>query len=415
MRTKSITRLALLSGTVFAVVACAQLQSLSRQKPAPTPQPSAPSTVAAKPLKSIQKATEAAAPAALTAISFPPDQMVVHFIDVGQGDAELLEFSCGAVLVDTGGETTQEVDGRQNLVDFLDAFFKRRTDLANTLKLVVLSHPHIDHTNGVGVAYPASGLLGMSVTIENVVDDGPPLAHATGAPGQNALKKRAPSGHYFGVAAAKITTTAGLTNSIIDPVNCSQGGGVDPKITALWGLVDPSVGSWTTNPNNNSVVIRVDFGAASFLFMGDMEKPGIDAMLESYSADTSIFDADVLKVGHHGSKNGTTEELLKAVTPKIAVMGVGDSSMSHAVYSAYSFAHPNKVAIDLLLDNSFGVTMSRPSKSVSVGIKGADQKHHVPPEFQKMTIARAIYATGWDGTVDVTAHADGTLSVQTNQ
>ena len=138
-------------------------------------------------------------------------------------------------------------------------------------------------------------------------------------------------------------------------------------------------------------------------------------MLDSYSADTSIFDVDVLKVGHHGSKNGTTEGLLKAVTPKIAVMGAGDSNASHAVYSAYSFAHPNKVAIDLLLDNSFGVTMNRPSKTVAVGIKGADRKHHVPPVFQNMTLTRAIYATGWDGGVDVTAHADGTLSVQTNQ
>jgi len=81
-----------------------------------------------QPLKAIPKAPEVAAPAGLGANEFPLDQVVVHFIDVGQGDAELLEFSCAAVLVDTGGETTQEVDGRQNLVEFLDAFFKRTHD-----------------------------------------------------------------------------------------------------------------------------------------------------------------------------------------------------------------------------------------------------------------------------------------------
>ncbi len=411
-------RRALLALVACALASCTQLQTVGGQKRVAA-RPAVAGPHAPQPLKPIPKAPPVAALAGLGEGPPPGDQMVVHFIDVGQGDAELLEFSCAAVLIDSGGEKTADVDGRANLVAYLDAFFQRRADLARTLALVVLSHPHIDHTYGVGTSGTADGLLGMSpsVNIQNVVDDGDAPNNASGADGQNALAGSIAAAHHLGVLANDIRSTAGLTGAVISPVHCSAapGGGVDPQITALWGRVDPSAGSWTQNQNNDSVVVKVGFGSASFLFMGDLEQEGIAAMLDSYSADTSIFASDVLKVGHHGSKNGTTADLLKAVHPQLAVIGAGDETLSHATFSAYSFAHPNKVAIDLLLDASFGVTMARPAKTVHVGIKGADHKNHIPPQFTEMTIDRAIYATGWDGTVDVTAKADGTLSVRTGQ
>jgi competence protein ComEC len=400
-------------GLACGIASCAILQPPAPKQPVPAATAAAAVHVP-QPRKPLQREVQAEA-AASAAASVAPDQMVVHFIDVGQGDAELIEFSCAAVLIDTGGEKTAEVDGQQNLVDYLDRFFARRTDLHRTLKLIILSHPHIDHTNGVGSEDPPLGLLGIkpSITIESVVDDGPAPDDASGAAGQDALKAHVSANQYFGVTQDQITTTAGLTNATIDPVDCRGSGGRDPKITALWGRVDPSVGSWTKNENNNSVVVKVEFGAAAFLFMGDLEQEAIRAMLDSYSADTSIFHADVLKVGHHGSKNGTTAELLQAITPKIAVIGCGDASLSHATFSAYSFAHPNKVAIDLLRDTTNGVSMSRPSKTVSIGVKGADHQNHRPPQFTTISLDRAIYATGWDGNVDVTAGVDGTLSVKT--
>lgn len=414
MQTKSALRATLMVCIAASIVACAQLQPAKESQKAAARAPV--TERVPHPRNAVPKgAPETALPAGVPQNLARTVQMIVHYIDVGQGDAELLEFDCAAVLIDTGGEKTAEVDGRQNLVDYLEQFFQRRPDLARTLKLVVLSHPHIDHTNGVGTDSPAAGLLGMlpEITIENVVDDGDAAQNASGAAGQKALREHVPAAHYFGVTEAKITSTAGLTNSTIDPVDCRPNGGLDPKITALWGRVDPSAGAWTKNENNNSVVIKVEFGAASFLFMGDLEQEGIAAVLDTYSADASIFDSDVLKVGHHGSRNGTTAELLHVVTPKMAIMGAGDSNLSHATFSAYSFAHPNKVAIDLLLDKDNGVTLTRPSKSVPVGIKGADHKNHLPPKFQNITLKRAIYATGWDGNVAVTAQADGTLSVQT--
>jgi competence protein ComEC len=73
----------------------------------------------------------------------------LHLIDVGQGESILLEFSCGAALIDAGGESNEEFQSTDALLRYLDDFFERRHDLHKRLDLLVLSHPHIDHTRGV--------------------------------------------------------------------------------------------------------------------------------------------------------------------------------------------------------------------------------------------------------------------------
>src|SRR5580704_10658045 len=72
--------------------------------------------------------------------------MRVHLINVGQGASTLIEFSCGAMLVDTGGEDNREFSSTKHLLQYLDGFFNSRPDLHNTLALLVLTHPHLDHT-----------------------------------------------------------------------------------------------------------------------------------------------------------------------------------------------------------------------------------------------------------------------------
>lgn len=74
------------------------------------------------------------------------DSMVMHFIDVGQGAATLLEFPCGAMLIDTGGENNALFDSEPKLLAYLNDFFQRRSDLNKTLDALVITHPHIDHT-----------------------------------------------------------------------------------------------------------------------------------------------------------------------------------------------------------------------------------------------------------------------------
>src|SRR4029077_3716059 len=118
-----------------------------------------------------------------------------------------------------------------------------------------------------------------------------------------------------------------LTNSAIDPVQCAP---TDPKIRVLWGQVradktwdDDALG----NENNHSVAVRIDYGAASLLVTGDLEEAvpshtdgapppmpaGIEHLVKAYAA-SGLLDADVYEVGHHGSRNGTTPELLAAIS-----------------------------------------------------------------------------------------------------
>jgi competence protein ComEC len=346
-------------------------------------------------------------PSALPAATAAPDAMVAHFIDVGQGDTTLLEFSCGAMLIDSGGETNPEVSGNARLRAYLEDFFGRRADLAWTLDLVVLSHPHPDHTNGVDVLLAHE----PEFTIRNVVDNGA-MGSGFGPAHQNELRQAATSSGagYVGVEEASITSLSGATNAVIDPLNCRRNGvGVDPKLSVLWGRVDLDR-AWANNANNDSVVLRVAFGQTTFLFTGDLQKEGINAMLAAYADDLSVFDADVYKVGHHGSHNATTKALLDAVTPRIAVIGAGDSTLSRGQFSAFSFGHPHRDAIDLL---TASVTETRPPARVRIGVRGRNPFNGDPPQFTTRTVTKAIYATGWDGNVAIRATANGSLSVET--
>lgn len=321
------------------------------------------------------------------------DEMRAHFIDVGQGASTLLEFSCGAILVDTGGEKNALFDGQQKLQDYLTAFFARRTDLHNTLDLVVLSHPHKDHTYGVQTVLD-------NFTVRNVVDNG--QTTGSGGPQQVNLENYAQQTSgvgYKDVELSQINKTSGLTSAVIDPIQCT---GTNPLIRVLWGHVDSNLGwSATTlkNANNNSVVVRVDFGQASFLLPGDLEDVAMPALVQRYAA-SGLLDVDVYEVDHHGSRNGVSEDLLNAVSPQMAIISMGkpDRQLS---WTAWDYGHPNKDTVDLLAQH---VTDTRAVIHESLG----DGKQNF---VSNQPIQKAIYATGWDGTVVVAARADGSLSV----
>lgn len=325
--------------------------------------------------------------------------MRVHFIDVGQGAATLIEFSCAAMLVDTGGETNPQFDSKAVLIEYLDDFFATRPDLHRTLHTLVLSHPHIDHTRGAAKILSAYRVL-------NAITNG--METGSGRHGQMAVHKRVAAGEEsvtatddIGLAVAwvrDISRTRGLTSRVIDPIRCH---GVDPAVTILWGRVDASL-NWTakamSNANNHSVVVRVDHGKSSLLLAGDLEEEGIAAML-AHHAKSSLLDVDVVQVNHHGSANGTTEELLKATRPDVAVIQMG-SQERELLFTAWAYGHPRTKVLDLLQAQ---VTKSRAATEVMVASGTRKFAHY--------TIDKAIYGTGWDGTVVLQADMDGNWSV----
>ncbi len=95
--------------------------------------------------------------------------MYAHYINVGQADCTLLEFPCGAMLIDAG---SQDDAHAEDLLDYLDEFFDRRDDLDRTLKSIVITHPHVDHTSALQAIIEHTNDDDEAITVERFVDNG---------------------------------------------------------------------------------------------------------------------------------------------------------------------------------------------------------------------------------------------------
>ena len=89
--------------------------------------------------------------------------------------------------------------------------------------------------------------------------------------------------------------------------------------------------------NNNSIVAKLRYKNFSMLFTGDIEEPAEKKILREYKDYLTVLDSTILKVGHHGSKTSSTQEFVRAVKPKIALIGVGKNN---------NFGHPNEGVIE---------------------------------------------------------------------
>lgn len=338
-----------------------------------------------------------------------PGWMLSHHIDVGQGNATLLEFSCGLALIDTGGQESGLVKGADHLLEYINEVFARRPDLNRSIAVTFLTHPHKDHTVGV-LKLLAGGA--SPIKINSVVTNASTNTRSSGWQGQKKLLDYATSKGINAtvVRNEQIIRSDGLTSDKIDPLRCAD---VDPEIRVLWGS-DGRGHGWAKDENNNSVVIRVDFGESSFLFTGDLEEDAQPEFIQSYALNPDIIDADVYQVGHHGSKNGTTAALLTVLKPEIAVIGSGNPEDQEPGFSAYNFGHPNLTSITLLSNDQFGVTARRPPGRFAVGLKGRTPGSNKPPRFQSIEIDKAIFSTGWDGDIVIAASKDGSKVVQTD-
>jgi beta-lactamase superfamily II metal-dependent hydrolase len=333
----------------------------------------------------------------LTAPAATQDQkkMTAHFINVGQADATLLEFPCGAILIDAGAQGPQQ---EASLIAYLHQFFQRRSDLNNTLDLVIITHAHIDHNLALDNVVNA-------FTVKRYIDNG--LKVGSGKKNQLWLQNNAKAlGITYGTYSfEKITSgdnSSGVTDTIIDPLNCAE---VDPEIVLLSGRFTHKPAGWSEsdyqNGNNHSVVVKVSFGAASFLFTGDLETDGIQKLLTTY--DASMLDVDVLRVGHHGAANATTPGYLNAVTPGYAVISCGAWTFgkSGGNFTTYAYGHPRKKILDQLADVIPG------DRSSPIIVKAATAAKH----FIDYTVRKRIYATPWDASIQISADDEGNYRV----
>jgi len=246
----------------------------------------------------------------------------VAFLDVGQGDAILIKTPDHQRILIDGGPSNAVVNKLgENL-----PFFEKEIDL------IILTHPHADHLDGlieVLKRYEVKKILSTGVT--HTTPDY--LAWLEEIKNKNIPMEIAVAGQMF-----------------------DFGGGVEMEI--LYPAEDLT-GKSVENLNDTSIVAKLIFGQTSFLFTGDAEME-VEEKLISGGAD---LKADVLKVGHHGSKNATGEDFLEKVQPRFAVISVGADNQ---------FGHPNAMTLKRL--EKIGAEILRTDedgdiKMVSDGIK----------------------------------------------
>lgn len=113
--------------------------------------------------------------------------------------------------------------------------------------------------------------------------------------------------------------------------------------------------------NNNSVVLKLVYLNFSCIFTGDIEEIAEKSILEKYKNFAQILKADIVKIAHHGSKTSSTEEFLKKVNPKIALIGVGKNN---------KFGHPNKNVIERIKNNKIKIFRTDENGEISISTNG---------------------------------------------
>ena len=216
----------------------------------------------------------------------------VHFIDVGQADAALVECDGHYMLIDGG-----------NKADSSKIYSILKKDDITHLDIVVGTHAHEDHIGGIPGAFNyADADLTLCATGDyssDAFDDFKKYADQKGG----------------GI----VIPTVGDTYSL---------GSASIKILGVNG---------GNNTNDTSIVLMITYGETKFLFTGDAEREAEQAILES-GADLS---ATVLKVGHHGSNTSTTYPFLREIMPAYAVISVGAGN---------SYGHPSEDTLSRLRD-----------------------------------------------------------------
>ena len=233
----------------------------------------------------------------VTAATLPDDNLRVSFLDVGQGDAILIQKGNRQILVDGGPNPQMLVSELSEKIPFWD----------RTIDLVVLTHPSADHVTGlveILQRYEVGQVIHPGLDYESMVYDR--WLHLLEESDINTTITR--TGQQIKMSE--------VTIEVLNPgVNLLKG---------TQSVID-----------NNGLVLRVEKGEVSFLLTADLMQEAEYELITRRANLTSI----VLKVAHHGSNTSTTVEFLAVTNPQLAVISVGEQN---------KFGHPTDEVLDRL-------------------------------------------------------------------
>lgn len=222
----------------------------------------------------------------------------VVFLDVGQGDAILIEQGSSQVLIDGGRDGKLLLEKLGRYIPFWD----------RQIEAVIATHPDADHIGGLVDAI-------RTYTVQNFLETNAQSDSQTFQVLQNVIRNQ--------------------NISVIEPqegVAIKFPEGAELDVLYPFG---PIVAADPKNTNQYSVVAKLATGQNKFLFTGDLPREQ-EAELIKNNIDVA---ADVLKVGHHGSKYSTSAQFLDAVKPETAIISVGKNN---------TYGHPNQEILDRL-------------------------------------------------------------------
>ncbi|WP_159430096.1 MBL fold metallo-hydrolase [Halolactibacillus halophilus] len=222
-----------------------------------------------------------------------PTNMIVHFIDVGQGDSILIEATSGNVLVDAGNWNGREV------IDYLNI------QGINHIDLMIATHPDADHIGQMPLILEA-------LTVDEVWMNG---IESTSKTFENTIKL--------------------ILEKDIVYYEPEVGDGVDFGDVAI-DVLGPI--SKTGDANRDSIVTQVTHGAVEVMLTGDA---GVKEEASLINRFGNRLMSDILKLGHHGSNTSTSQAFLDAVNPEAVIISASENN---------SYGHPHEEVVERLVN-----------------------------------------------------------------
>ena len=249
----------------------------------------------------------------------PNGTLTVKMLNVGQGDAILIQTGEQNILIDTS-----DVDERDKLESEL------QKAKVKTIDQLILTHPHADHIGGAEILL--DGKHGF--TVHKVLDNGMPSTSAfyvnkKGTGYMNLIEKNNIDYESLDTSHSPLDFGNGAQFEIFYPT---------PELVAEGGEK-----GYKHDPNNESIVGRLTFGGFSMMFTGDAESKVEKANV----AMNSDLKSNVLKAGHHGSKSSSSKEFLQALKSEAVVISAGEPGVERA----NTYGHPHPQAINRYLQN----------------------------------------------------------------
>ena len=251
--------------------------------------------------------------------SFADGDLIVRFLDVGEGDACLITCGDVSMMIDGGPSSAS-----QKIYSILDRLGIERLDY------VVMTHPDADHVGGVAAALTHSTCGRCFCSVDSY--DTKTFSSVKSRLNEMGISIEIPSyGDTFNLGEANVMFVGPISRDNADS-------------------------------NNGSLVLRIDYGSTSFLFTGDAEQQEESDMVR---AGVNL-KADVLKVGHHGSSTSSIASFLSKVSPKYAIISVGEGN---------SYGHPKSEVLSRL--DSLGAEIFRTDKQGSVIVESNGSEYSV--------------------------------------